>query len=70
LQKILPKIHGNKKQIGSLLDELEKLCIKKDSIDPSVTPSITGNGYKLPLSLAKIRQMKDKLSRFQYASFI
>ena len=54
LQKILPKIHGNKKQIGSLLDELEKLCEEKD----------------LPNSLAKIRQMKDKLNRFQYASFI
>ena len=54
LQKILPKIHGNKKQIGNLLDELEKLCEEKD----------------LPNSLAKIRQMKDKLSRFQYASFI
>ncbi len=54
LQKILPKIHGNKKQIGSLLDELEKLCDEKS----------------LPNSLAKIRQMKDKLSRFQYASFI
>ncbi len=54
LQKILPKIHGNKKQIGNLLDELEKLCEEKD----------------LPNSLAKIRQMKDKLNRFQYASFI
>ena len=54
LQKILPKIHGNKKQIGNLLDELEKLCEEKD----------------LPNSLAKILQMKDKLSRFQYASFI
>ena len=54
LQKILPKIHGNKKQIGNLLDELEKLCEEKD----------------FPNSLAKIRQMKDKLSRFQYASFI
>ena len=54
LQKILPKIHGNKKQIGTLLDELEKLCDEKS----------------LPNSLAKIRQMKDKLSRFQYASFI
>ena len=54
LQKILPKIHGNKKQIGYLLDELEKLCIEKS----------------LPNSLAKIQQMKDKLSRFQYASFI
>lgn len=54
LQKILPKIHGNKKQIGNLLDELEKLCDEKS----------------LPNSLAKIRQMKDKLNRFQYASFI
>ena len=54
LQKILPKIHGNKKQIGSLLDELEKLCDEN----------------QLKESLAKIRQMKDRLSRFQYASFI
>lgn len=54
LQKILPKIHGNKKQIGNLLDELEKLCTE----------------YKLEESGKKIRQMKDKLSRFQYASFI
>lgn len=54
LQKILPKIHGNKKQIGNLLDELEKLCDEN----------------QLKESLAKIRQMKDKLNRFQYASFI
>ncbi|MGN0716678.1 McrB family protein [Treponema berlinense] len=54
LQKILPKIHGNKKQIGNLLDELEKLCEEKS----------------LPNSLSKIQQMKDKLNRFQYASFI
>ncbi len=54
LQKILPKIHGNKKQIGELLDNLDKLCEEK----------------KLPLSRNKIIQMKDKLNRFQYASFI
>lgn len=54
LQKILPKIHGNKKQIGNLLDELEKLC----------------EANQLRESLAKIRQMKDRLNRFQYASFI
>ncbi len=54
LQKILPKIHGNKKQIGNLLDELEKLCTE----------------HKLEQSGKKIQQMKDKLSRFQYANFI
>lgn len=54
LQKILPKIHGNRKQIGELLDNLEKLCEEKP----------------LKNSLAKIQQMKDHLNRFQYASFI
>lgn len=53
-QKILPKIHGNKKQIGNLLDELEKLCTEQE----------------LKESGKKIQQMKDKLNRFQYASFI
>nr|WP_318659981.1 hypothetical protein [uncultured Treponema sp.] len=54
LQKILPKIHGNRKQIGELLDNLEKLCTEKE----------------LNNSLSKIHQMKDCLNRFQYASFI
>lgn len=54
LQKILPKIHGNKKQIGNLLDDLEKLCTEQE----------------LKESGKKIQQMKDKLNRFQYASFI
>jgi hypothetical protein len=54
LQKILPKIHGNKKQIGTLLDSLVKLCEEND----------------LSLSQVKIKQMQDRLNRFQYASFI
>ncbi len=54
LQKIMPKIHGNRKQIGELLDNLERLCTEK----------------QLETSLAKIHQMKDHLNRYQYASFI
>ena len=54
VQKILPKIHGNRKEIGQLLDELETLCISNN----------------LKLSLEKIRQMKGKLATVQYASFI
>ena len=54
LQKILPKIHGNRKQIGELLDNLENLCTEKE----------------LNNSLSKICQMKDHLNRFQYTSFI
>lgn len=66
LQKVLPKIHGNKRQIGSMLDELEKLCIESGKVDQDVT----GTSWELPLSCKKIRWMKDRLDTFQYASFI
>ena len=54
LQKVLPKIHGNKKEIGQLLDRLEAFCAEE----------------KLSESEKKITQMKGKLSKIQYASFI
>lgn len=54
LKKILPKIHGNKKEIGQMLEELTGLCDK----------------YSLVLSKKKIEQMKGKLAKVQYASFI
>lgn len=54
LQKVLPKIHGNRKQIGDLLENLEKLAADNN----------------LENSLKKLQQMKDRLNRFQYASFI
>ena len=56
LQKVLPKIHGNRKEIGTLLDELEEICKQ--------------NGKELELSRRKIEQMKGKLAAVQYASFI
>lgn len=54
LQKIMPKIHGNKKEIGELLENLGQLCQK----------------YGFALSEKKIEQMKGKLVKVQYASFI
>lgn len=56
LQKVLPKIHGNRKEIGNMLEELEKICNQ--------------NGRELQLSARKIEQMKGKLAAVQYASFI
>lgn len=56
LQKVLPKIHGNRKEIGTMLDELEAICKK--------------NEKELELSGKKIEQMKGKLAAVQYASFI
>ena len=54
VQKILPKVHGNKKEIGNLLEELGTLCADNN----------------LPLSGDKIEKMKGKLAQIQYASFI
>lgn len=54
LQKILPKVHGNRKQIGNLLEKLETFCTEKS----------------LSLSLAKVQKMKIRLENYQYASFI
>jgi len=54
LQKILPKIHGNKKEIGDLLNELGQFSEEA----------------KFKLSGEKIEQMKGKLAKVQYASFI
>ena len=56
LQKVLPKIHGNRKEIGNMLEELEKVCGQ--------------DGKELKLSAKKIEQMKGKLAAVQYASFI
>ena len=56
LQKVLPKIHGNRKEIGNMLEELEKICRQ--------------DGKELKLSAKKIEQMKGKLAAVQYASFI
>jgi hypothetical protein len=54
LQKILPKLHGNKKEIGGILEKMGKLC--------------ADNGFKLTEN--KIKQMEVKLAKVQYASFI
>lgn len=55
VQKILPKIHGNKKQIGEMLSKLNEELNKH---------------AELKLSQAKVQSMIEKLDKFQYASFI
>lgn len=54
VQKIMPKIYGNRKEIGTMLDDLHVMCEKYDFV----------------LSKAKIEQMKGRLAKVQYASFI
>lgn len=60
VQKILPKIYGDRKQIGELLNTLETKC--KNGIGDS--------SEEMTLSLTKIEQMKKRLDKYQYASFM
>lgn len=60
-QKILPKLHGNKRQIGELLDNLIKICEDSKNENSETT---------LPNSKKKIEWMKKRLETFQFASFI
>jgi hypothetical protein len=61
VQKILPKIYGDRKQIGKLLDSLEEKCHKEIEEESS---------EEMTLSLKKIEQMKKRLDKYQYASFM
>ena len=56
LQKILPKIHGNRKQLETLLKRLKEICDKKE--------------YDLTKSSKKIENMQKKLETNQFTSFI
>ncbi len=67
LQKILPKIHGNRSQIGTLLKNLYDFCDKKVV---KLNETTTIQGYSLPLSKAKIGRMQKQLETSQFASFI
>ena len=54
IQKVLPKVHGNQREIGNMLEELHGFCSDKH----------------LLLSKAKIEQMSNRLRQVQYAGFI
>lgn len=66
LQKILPKIHGNRSQVGVLLKNLSDFCdsktVKYNDKDIS--------GYNLPNSKIKINRMLKQLETTQFTSFI
>lgn len=66
LQKILPKIHGNRSQIGGLLKQLADFCeLKEEKSDGE--PKVC---FDLPLSKKKIDCMIKQLETTQFASFI
>ncbi|MFM9278564.1 McrB family protein [Paenibacillus jiagnxiensis] len=57
LQKILPKMHGNRKQLSKTLKEIESLC------------KLDGN-IRFPKTLAKIESMEVNLMTLGYSGFV
>ena len=61
-QKMLPKLHGSEKIIGSTLKELHKLCVVKDDNDEDI--------LIYPESARKLKEMRKVLKDQRYVSFI
>lgn len=66
LQKILPKVHGNRSQVGLLLKNLQDFCDSKTVKynDKDI------QGYNLKNSKEKIARMLKQLETSQFTSFI
>ncbi|KMZ43539.1 MULTISPECIES: hypothetical protein [Bacillales] len=57
MQKILPKLHGNRKQLSKTLSELQVFCKK-------------GNEVRFPKTLEKVKAMENQLVTIGYSGFI
>jgi len=71
VQKILPKLHGSRRKLESLLSALKHFCFHGKKSDKPET--LTGDSIKNPvftLSFNKISDMIEVLRRDQFVSFI
>lgn len=63
MQKLLPKLHGSKKKLGSVLEILAGFCSEG-------SPAVTGeNSGQYPRSLEKIERMRKHLAEHGFTSF-
>ncbi|MDU6482038.1 MAG: hypothetical protein E6538_08565 [Paeniclostridium sordellii] len=72
LQKILPKIHGNKREIEDCLNSLSSFCLGKEAsyTHGGEEVKVNSTNIELPMSKYKINQMLLGLSNVGYTSFI
>ncbi len=85
LQKVLPKLHGNRRQLSDILEVLIKFLnnetfedigvnikVKELSEDyiTSENGDVAKNNLDLPRSLAKLNKMRSSLNNVGYTSFI
>lgn len=79
LQKVLPKLHGSRRQIEPLLASLCEYCKEADleaaekrmkQFSETFEPKPEGNNFIFPLSYHKLAQMIEAVRRDQFVSFI
>ncbi|MCM2676413.1 hypothetical protein [Alkalicoccobacillus plakortidis] len=85
LQKVLPKLHGNRRQLSDVLEMLIKFLKKEtfEDLESSLTVKESSEEYNtntdtllirnnldLPRSIAKLERMRSSLNNIGYTSFI
>lgn len=73
LQKILPKLHGNRAQMDSLLNQMFRFCLSDDYEELPFAINEDFEDYSLfrfPRSTEKIKNMYRQMLRTGYCSFI
>jgi len=73
MQKLLPKLHGSKKKLVPVLASLIRLSMKESVIKDLTNPLkddilIEGNA-KYPVSIAKLKRMRQRLAEHGFTSF-
>ncbi|MDF2064946.1 hypothetical protein [Bacillus sp. Cr_A10] len=72
LQKILPKIHGNRTQLEPLLHQLFNFCLveKLDGTLSAIDLDYDASLFRFPLSAKKVQGMFRQIMRTGYGNFI
>lgn len=70
IQKMLPKLHGSRRQLESTLAALTKFCFHRDGVDEKIDlAKVEPGNARLPISFAKTRRMLENLRANQFTSF-
>ena len=75
MQKLLPKLHGSRRKLDSVLKSLAELCLNDkalvdDILNPKKNIEFKNNkAIKFPVSLEKIRRMNIGLINNNFTSY-
>lgn len=80
LQKIMPRLHGNRRHLEPVLSTLGRFCFELPGLDEEfdiggatgfdpLNPPATGDGPRLPGTFVKVQRMTRSVRTNQFASF-